>query len=88
EENNPWALEDISRRMMEAEKRGLWQTDPQVLQDLQETYMEIEGWLEERIGDVEGEFQGGSVDMLNMDDVEDWAKKMQGVRQKIHAKVK
>ncbi|BBB89411.1 cobaltochelatase subunit CobN [Methylomusa anaerophila] len=88
EENNPWALEDISRRMLEAEKRGLWQADPQVLQELQETYMEIEGWLEERIGDIDGEFQGGSVDMLNMDDVKEWAQKMQGVRQKIHAGVK
>lgn len=84
EENNPWALEDMSRRLLEAEQRGLWQADPEVLNQLKETYLEIEGWLEERMGDVEGEFQGGSIDILNMDDVEDWARKMQGVRKKIH----
>ena len=36
EENNPWALEEIGRRLLEAESRGLWQADPEVLEQLKE----------------------------------------------------
>lgn len=86
EENNPWALEEIGRRLLEAEQRGLWNADPEVLNQLKESYLEIEGWLEERMGDVEGEFQGGSVDIMNMDDVADWGAKINGLREKIHQK--
>lgn len=86
EENNPWALEEIGRRLLEAEQRGLWEADPEVLNQLKETYLEVEGWLEERMGDVEGEFQGGSIDIMNMDDVEEWGAKIAAVREKIHKK--
>jgi len=65
-EHNPWALEEISRRLLEAYQRGLWNADLQVLKDLQSIYLEIEGWLEENIGDIEGEFQGGSVDIITL----------------------
>ena len=75
EENNPWALEEMARRLLEAEKRGVWQADPEVLKELQEHYLEIEGWMEEKMGDVEGDFQGGSVDILTKKDVKDWSKK-------------
>ena len=36
EENNPWALEEVSRRMLEAAERGLWQADPEVMEGLKE----------------------------------------------------
>ncbi|MFH1153883.1 MAG: cobaltochelatase subunit CobN [Pseudomonadota bacterium] len=75
EQNNPWALEELSRRFLEAESRGLWDADPQVLQDLRESYLETEGWIEDKIGDVTGEFQGGSVDILTRREVDDWKKK-------------
>jgi cobaltochelatase CobN len=71
-EHNPWALEEIGRRLLEAESRGLWQADPDVIQGLKESYLEMEGWLEENMGDVEGDFQGGAVDVLSADDVEQW----------------
>lgn len=72
QENNPWALEELSRRFLEAEQRGLWKADPQVLDELKERYLEIEGWIEEKIGDVTGEFQGGSVDMITKADLTEW----------------
>lgn len=83
EENNPWALEEIARRLLEAENRGLWQTDPEILESLKETYLEIEGWLEERMGDVKGEFQGGSIDIMNANDVPEWGEKMKKIQDKV-----
>ena len=81
EENNPYALEEIARRLLEAESRGLWDADPEVLEGLRNSYLEIEGWMEDMAGD--GEFQGGSVDIMTMEDVPDWDKKMREIRDKI-----
>jgi len=75
EDNNPWALEEISRRLLEAEKRGVWKADPQVLKELQDNYLEIESWMEEKMGDAEGEYQGGNVDILTKVEVEGWTEK-------------
>jgi len=72
EKNNPWALEELARRFLEAEQRGLWKADPDVLKDLKETYLQIEGWMEEKMGDVRGEYQGGSVDIMTKDDIKEW----------------
>ena len=69
EDNNPWALEEISRRLLEASKRGLWSADEQVLNDLKDNYIEIESWIEERMGDVESDIQGGNVDIFNTADI-------------------
>jgi len=44
-----------------------------VLKDLKEQYLEIEGWIEEKMEDIEGEFQGGSVDVMTKTDVKEWA---------------
>jgi len=76
EENNPWAMEEMARRLIEAEQRGLWKADPEVLEALKSTYLEIEGWMEERMGDVQGEFQGGAIDVINVDEVKAWKEKM------------
>ena len=59
-ENNPYALEEMSRRLLEANSRGLWDTDSGTLEALQETYLELESVLEEGSGD--GEYQGGCID--------------------------
>ncbi|SHJ51228.1 cobaltochelatase CobN subunit [Desulfatibacillum alkenivorans DSM 16219] len=74
--HNPWALEEISRRLLEAESRGLWEADPEVLEELKEHYLELEGWIEEYMGDVEGDFQGGAVDMFTPEDVAAWKAEM------------
>jgi len=80
EEHNPWALEEIARRMLEARQRGLWDADPEVLESLKEYYIEIEGWLEEKMGDVKGDFQGGAIDILTTEEVADWGAKMQEIK--------
>lgn len=64
-ENNPWSLEEISRRLLEAHERGLWNANPDILKGLKNTYIEIEGWIEEKMGDVAGDFQGGSIDIYS-----------------------
>jgi cobaltochelatase CobN len=84
EENNPWALEEISRRLLEAEQRGLWKADPQVLEKLKDSYLEIESWLEEDMGDVSGEFQGGMIDVLTAGDVSSWGEKIAAMHKKLN----
>ena len=79
EENNPWAMEEIGRRLLEAEQRGLWKADPEVLDSLKNLYLEIEGWMEERMGEVGGEFQGGAIDVVTADEVKVWKEKMSKV---------
>jgi len=78
EENNPYALEEMSRRLLEAQSRGLWNPDPELLEELKKSYLEIESWMEELAG--EGEFQGGAVDIISFEDVPDWDQKMQEIR--------
>lgn len=79
EENNPWALEEIARRLIEAAERGLWEPAPDIKEALKKIYVEIEGWIEERMGDMKGEFQGGSIDIITKEEVEGWKKKMEEV---------
>ena len=76
EKNNPWALEEIGRRLLEAYERGLWDADPDVIEGLKNAYLEMEGWIEERMGDVKGDFQGGSIDVMTMEDVAGWKEKV------------
>jgi len=78
-ENNPWALEEIARRLIEAVERNLWNPAPDVKDALKEIYVEIEGWIEEKMGDIKGDFQGGSIDIITMEEVETWKKKMEAV---------
>lgn len=79
QENNPWALEEMARRLIEAVERNLWKPSPDVREALRELYVEIEGWIEERMGDIKGEFQGGSIDIMSKDEIEEWKKKMEEV---------
>ncbi len=58
---------------------GLWKAYPEVLDALKNLYLEIEGWMEERMGDVEGEFQGGAIDVITADEVAAWKEKMSKV---------
>ncbi len=79
EENNPWALEEIARRLIEAAERGLWKPAPDVREALKDLYVEIEGWIEERMGDVKGDFQGGAIDILTQNEVAAWKMKMEAI---------
>jgi cobaltochelatase CobN len=82
-ENNPWALEEISRRLLEAQQRGLWNANPEILERLKESYLETESILEENMGEVSGNFQGGNVNIFTAEDVADWGDKMKEIRNKI-----
>jgi cobaltochelatase CobN len=69
---NPYALEEITRRLLEASSRELWDADADLLAAVQNTALEIEGDMEENMGEVLEEFQGGKVDVLTADDVAKW----------------
>jgi cobaltochelatase CobN len=83
EKVNPWALEEIGRRLLEAQSRDIWKPDPELLERLKAAYLDTEACLEERMGDVQGEFQGGAVDVITADEVEGWKAVMQAVKEKI-----
>jgi cobaltochelatase CobN len=72
QETNPYALEEITRRMLEAESRGLWKADPELLNEVRDAALLVEGDMEESMGDVTDEFQGNKVEVLTSDDVENW----------------
>lgn len=63
-EHNIYAAESITRRLIEAEKRNLWEADPDTLERLKDVYLEIESWLEETMGDTEGDFQGSTIEIM------------------------
>jgi cobaltochelatase CobN len=56
-----------------------------VLESLKERYLEIEGCIEDKMGDVTGDFQGGSVDILTTEDVANWDVMMTEVKTKMTA---
>jgi cobaltochelatase CobN len=79
EQVNPWALEEIGRRLLEAESRGIWQAEAELLERLKEAYLEIEARLEDTMGEVQGHFQGGSVDVLTAEEVASWKSALDAV---------
>ena len=45
---NPWALQGMIERLHEAVDRGLWaEPDPELLAELQQVYLDVEGDLED-----------------------------------------
>jgi len=47
--NNPYATKSILERLLEANKRGYWKVDREVLDKLEEKYLKLDGMLEEGI---------------------------------------
>jgi len=74
EEENPWAFEEIGRRLLEAYGRGLWVPDDDVIEGLKEAYLEAEGWMEDSMGSG-GEVQGGAIHAMSLADLGEWRKK-------------
>ncbi len=72
ERENPYALEEITRRLLEAASRGLWDADQALLDEVRDAALDMEGTMEEIAGDVQGEFQGGGVEVLGADQVNVW----------------
>lgn len=69
-QKNPYAAEEIGRRLLEAQERGLWKADPEVLKRLRDNYLVLEGDMEGLAGD--GEVQGASTEIATYDEIEDW----------------
>jgi cobaltochelatase CobN len=49
QEVNPYALQNILDKLLEAVSRGMWKTDQKMEDDLRDAYLEIEGEIEEQI---------------------------------------
>ena len=49
-EVNPYALQNIAERLLEAIERGMWQASEEMEEELKKVYLEIEGALEESTG--------------------------------------
>ncbi|KAF5074123.1 Aerobic cobaltochelatase subunit CobN [anaerobic digester metagenome] len=75
-DNNPWALEEMSRRLIEAYQRGLWQPEDGMIEEIQDSYLELEGFLEEDMGSDTGEFQGSAIEIIKADEFEEYRKTM------------
>ena len=86
EENNVWALEEITRRLIEAAERGLWNADEEVLKKLRSVYGEIEGLMEEQVVSS-GLHQGGAINIVSPEECEEWSSKLSDVN-KLWSKVK
>lgn len=78
EQNNPFALEEITRRLIEAQARGLYNPSDDVKSELKEQYIQIEGWIEESI-ESSGNIQGGSIDVFSANEVSNWKEKLKEV---------
>jgi cobaltochelatase CobN len=48
-ENNRWATVKIVNRLLEANQRGYWKASQEELNRLKKIYLEIEGWVEEKL---------------------------------------
>lgn len=71
-QTNPHAMEEIVRRLLEADSRDLWKPDALRREVLHEAALLLEGDFEESMGPIEGEYQGGRVDIFASDQVERW----------------
>jgi len=78
-DNNIYALEEISRRFLELNKRNKWQGDQEILQELTYNYIDIEGDMEERLEGSVGEVQGGNIDIVTENQVEIWKNNLKDI---------
>jgi len=62
-DHNPHALEEVARRLLEANRRGMWDADEETIQELRSIYLELEGTLEDEVRT--GDFQGGDVNVVS-----------------------
>jgi len=47
-QENPWTLNDIMRKLMEAYQRGFWQATQEELERTKQIYLELEEEIEDR----------------------------------------
>ncbi len=83
ERNNPYAAEEISRRLLEAEARGLWEADEKTLEELRNSYVEIESWMEDASDG--GDIQGNEISMESAENLP-IGKELAEMMEKIHSR--
>lgn len=66
------------RRFLELRQRGLWNGDENVFEELQNSYLRIEGDMEGGLAGL-GEVQGGSVEIINDQKVDTWKKQLEEI---------
>lgn len=81
QDKNPYAFEELTRRLLETNQRGLWDADPEILEGLKNTYLEVESWLEDEVG--EGDHQGGSVDIITAREVDAWGDSIRKIAERV-----
>ena len=62
-------------------EKFLWNPEDGMLEEIQDAYLELEGFLEEDMGDAAGEFQGSSIEYTSRDQMEVFRRNAQ----KLHA---
>lgn len=77
-DQNPYAAEEITRRLLELHSRGKWKPDEELLEKIQENYLSIEGCMEGVTGG-NGEIQGGSVEIVRDDKIENWSRNLKEI---------
>jgi cobaltochelatase CobN len=48
---------------------------------LKSSYLEIEGWMEEKMGETNGRFQGGAIDVMPSEHARAWREKILNAKQ-------
>ncbi len=70
-ENNPYALEETARRMLELYTRKKWIPNEETLENLQNNYLLIEGDMESNVSGND-DLQGGTIEIITDDSVNTW----------------
>jgi cobaltochelatase CobN len=73
-ENNPWAMEEMTRRLKEAAERKLWKPADGILDELKDACLELEGFMESYAGNDAGEYQGSAIDVIDLQEFETFKK--------------
>ncbi|MBU4541112.1 MAG: cobaltochelatase subunit CobN [Firmicutes bacterium] len=71
QENN-FAIEEMSRRFLELQQRKKWNPSAEALEILTNIYMKIEGDMEELMEESQGDYQGGTIEIVGHQEVEAW----------------
>lgn len=78
-DNNPYAIEEISRRFLELNERKKWIPNKETLKGLKRAYIDIEGDMEESMEGSKGETQGGNIEIVTSKDISAWNKQLKDI---------
>ena len=67
----PFAAEEMARRLLELNSRGKWNGETGTLEKLKTNYLLVEGSIEGGI-ESRGEIQGGTVEIVNDENIPLW----------------